>query len=235
MAIKAAFFDAGGTLIHPFPSVGEVYGGVATALGHRVSPSAIDVTFHAVWRYYHRRAREAGWPLPTSDDADTAMWRRLTRSLYDGIPGFRGMDFDRWFEGIHEAFTGGACWKAYPEAEGVIEDCRRRGLRCAVVSNWGSYLLGILRHHRLDANMDFIQVSALEGCLKPDPEFFTRALTRAGVRPEEALHVGDTYRDDAAGARAVGILGVHLNREGKAPPGNGVPVVRDLRGVLDLL
>jgi putative hydrolase of the HAD superfamily len=235
MAIQAVFFDAGGTLIRPFPSVGEVYGGVAVALGYRASPSAVEATFHAVWRDYHGRARDEGLPLPTSDADDRDMWTRITRAIYDSLPAFRGMDFDRWFDGIHEAFTGGDCWAVYPEAAGVIDACRRRGLRCAVVSNWGSYLNDILRKHRLDAPMDFVQVSALEGCLKPDPVFFERALAKARVRPHEALHVGDTYRDDAAGAAAAGLLGIHLDRSGRNGAAPGIPVVRDLRGILDHL
>jgi putative hydrolase of the HAD superfamily len=235
MTIRAVFFDAGGTLIHPHPSVGEVYGGVAARLGHAAAPAEIETLLWASWEDYHRQARREGWPLPVSDAEDLEMWRRVTRTVCDGIPALRGMDFDRWFEGVYRAFSSGACWKAYPEVEEVVGICRRRGLPCGVLSNWSTNLLAILRDHGLDARMDFVLVSAREACLKPDPAFFARALEKAGVRPAEALHVGDTYRDDAAGAAACGLLGVHLDRRGRGGVGNGVPVVRDLRGILDHL
>jgi putative hydrolase of the HAD superfamily len=235
MPIKAVFFDAGGTLIHPHPSVGEVYGGVAERLGCFADPRAIEARFHEVWSDYQRRARVEGLPLPRSDEEDREMWIRLTRSLCDGVPALRDLDFKRWFDGIHAAFTVGGCWQVYPEVRDVIREVRQRGLGCGVVSNWGSYLLDILRDHNLESPMDFIQVSALEGSLKPDAVFYRKALDRAGVSAAEALHVGDTYRDDAAGAMASGLLGVHLDRDGRGAPGNGVPVVRDLRGILALL
>lgn len=235
MAIRAVFFDAGGTLIRAFPSVGEVYGRVAAGLGFRVDPAAFDALLPVKWKEYQARALREPLPVATSDAGDAAMWRHVARGIYDGIPGLRGMDFDRWFDGIHDAFSTGAAWQVFPEAREVIGECRRRGLLCGVVSNWSSRLMDILRAHDLVTPMAFVQISALEGCRKPDPAFFERALARAGVAAAEALHVGDTYADDAAAARASGLLGVHLDRRGGGAPPNGVPVVRDLRGILDYL
>jgi putative hydrolase of the HAD superfamily len=235
MTVKAVFFDAGGTLIRPHPSVGEVYGDVAAALGHPVDPASFDALLPAVWTDYQQRARQEPLPLPTSDADDRAMWRIVTRRIFDGIPPLRTMDFDRWFDGIYGAFSSSTCWRVYDEVHDVIVACRRRGCRCGIVSNWSTALMPILRDHGLDARMDFILVSAQEGCMKPDPEFYRRALDRAAVAPSEALHVGDTYRDDASGAAAVGIRGIHLDRHGRDVPGNGLPVVADLTGILDYL
>src|SRR5437667_8802787 len=41
----------------------------------------------------------------------------------------------------------------------------------------------------------------------PHPEIFQLALTRAGVRPSEALFVGDTHSIDVGGARLSGLHG----------------------------
>lgn len=235
MSIRAVFFDAGGTLIRAHPSVGEVYGRVAADLGHRVEPAAFDALLPGLWKRYQQRARREGLPVSTSDADDDAMWRAITTDLCSEIPGLAGLDFDRWFRGVQSAFATGACWQVFPEAREVLGACRQRGLCCAVLSNWSSRLARILSDHRLDACMDFVQISAVEGCRKPDEAFFARALSRAGVRADEALHVGDTYADDAAGARAVGLFGVHLDRRGGGEPANGVPVVRDLRGILEFL
>lgn len=42
------------------------------------------------------------------------------------------------------------------------------------------------------------------GTLKPDPEVFDHATEEAGVRAEEVLYVGDSYRSDVQGAEPVG-------------------------------
>ena len=53
--------------------------------------------------------------------------------------------------------------------------------------------------------------SAVVGAAKPDPRIFHAALARAGVAPDEAVHVGDTLANDVAGARAAGITPIHFD------------------------
>jgi putative hydrolase of the HAD superfamily len=49
-----------------------------------------------------------------------------------------------------------------------------------------------------------VVTSAEAGAPKPDPAVFLCALERLGIRPERALHVGDS-EPDQAGARAAGM------------------------------
>ena len=53
------------------------------------------------------------------------------------------------------------------------------------------------------------------GASKPSPDMFLTALARAGVAPEEAVHVGDALLDDVQGARAVGMHAVWLDWHGE--------------------
>ena len=48
--------------------------------------------------------------------------------------------------------------------------------------------------------------------LKPDPRIFWMLLERAGLRADEAAHVGDDPEADVEGARAAGVLPIWLNR-----------------------
>jgi HAD superfamily hydrolase (TIGR01549 family) len=66
--------------------------------------------------------------------------------------------------------------------------------------------------------IDPLVVSAREKVAKPDPRIFQIALERAGVTPGESVMVGDSWRNDVLGARAVGIRPVWFNRFGLAPP-----------------
>jgi len=52
------------------------------------------------------------------------------------------------------------------------------------------------------------------GMLKPDPRIFDILLGRAGLRADEAVHVGDDADADVEGARRAGVLPVWLNRAG---------------------
>ena len=76
-----------------------------------------------------------------------------------------------------------------------------RGLALCVVSNWDC----ALREHlaALGFALDVV-TSAEVGAAKPDPRIFRIALDRLRVRPERALHAGDSA-DDEAGAAAVGM------------------------------
>ena len=79
------------------------------------------------------------------------------------------------------------------------------------------------------------------GASKPEQRIFQEAFRLAGVSPERALHVGDSYRADVLGAREAGAGAVLLDRGDKPPleaveldGGDDVRVIRDLRGLLPL-
>ena len=57
-----------------------------------------------------------------------------------------------------------------------------------------------------------VSISGEVGVAKPMPEIFVDALGRLGVCAEDSIMVGDHYDRDIAGARAVGIWPVWLNR-----------------------
>lgn len=52
---------------------------------------------------------------------------------------------------------------------------------------------------------------------KPGPFLFEQALAELGVEPSEAVMIGDNLRTDVAGARAVGMASVWINRWGALP------------------
>ncbi|NUT23778.1 MAG: HAD family hydrolase [Hamadaea sp.] len=58
---------------------------------------------------------------------------------------------------------------------------------------------------------------------KPAAEFFHAVLAAAQAEPAEVVYVGDTYAHDVAGAAAVGLRTVWLNRGGDPVPGEVVP------------
>jgi putative hydrolase of the HAD superfamily len=80
-----------------------------------------------------------------------------------------------------------------------------------------------------------IVISGEVGVAKPDAAIFTLACERAGVRPDEAVHIGDNPVADALGARDAGLHAILLDRTRSAvSPLRDVTVVHALTEVPDL-
>jgi putative hydrolase of the HAD superfamily len=79
-----------------------------------------------------------------------------------------------------------------------------------------------------------VTISSLTQAAKPSPKIFHLALEKHAADPGEALHVGDSLRDDVEGAIKAGLSGVLLDRMEKSQ-GLSVQVIRTLEGLLPLI
>ena len=109
---------------------------------------------------------------------------------------------------------------------------RAAGLRLGVVSNSDGRVEEALRAAGLEHYFDVIVDSTLAGVEKPDPAIFLPALEALGVRPEEAVYVGDLYDVDVAGARAAGMAAI-LFAPGDASGRPGCATVTSLGALAD--
>jgi putative hydrolase of the HAD superfamily len=74
-----------------------------------------------------------------------------------------------------------------------------------VVSNSNGNCKELLADMGLADFFDVIVDSAIVGVEKPHPDVFAHALEPLGIRPEEAVMVGDFYCIDVMGARRAGL------------------------------
>lgn len=131
--------------------------------------------------------------------------------------------------------------EAYPEVPAVLTELRTRGIRLAICSNWDWDLAEAVDEVGLTDLVDAQVSSAWAGARKPHPRIFQQTLAKLGAEPGEAVFVGDTWGPDVAGPRSTGMAPVYLRRDGHWPDPTaprdfhqeGVPIVGDLRGVLD--
>ena len=72
--------------------------------------------------------------------------------------------------------------------------------------------ISVHRDLGVEPYLDFIVTSEEAGADKPEPPMFLAALEHAGVEASEAVHIGDQYELDVAGARGVGITPVLIDR-----------------------
>lgn len=213
--LRAIFFDAGGTLFRPFPSVGEIYARTAHRFGADCDPQKLEAEFYSAWQ---KRGGLSSLGEKTSEAKERAWWQSLVREVFEssgGVP-----DFDQFFETLHRSFEEKHLWEIYPEVCDVLSEIKRRGFILAIVSNWDLRLPRLIQNLGLSAYFDFLMSSSVCGATKPSPKIFREALRQANVTAQEALHVGDTYDEDFVGARRVGIRALLLDRMGS---GNTVP------------
>ncbi len=188
---------------------------------------------------YHRMAAAVGPAvnLPLSGDRLAAGAAEASRAMETA----RGTDRDRAAAYLETLFRVGG---VPAERMGAVRDCltalhgqqhlwgtvaadtrtaltrlRAAGLRLGVVSNSDGRVEAALEAAGLREYFDVVLDSALVGVEKPDPAIFHAALEALGVRPDEALYVGDLYEVDVVGARAAGMEAVLLCGAGQAPDG----------------
>lgn len=89
----------------------------------------------------------------------------------------------------------------------------RKYFKIALISNIGLSLWAFQRTG-LERLFDHHFYSCKVGMIKQNPEFFRHALKEMGVRPQEAVMVGDCMFADIDPAESVGIKAVLIKREG---------------------
>ena len=129
---------------------------------------------------------------------------------------------------VSEAFLGAIDEVELELAPGIGEvlgELGARGIRigivCDVGFSGGAALRGLLDREGLLDHFSGWSFSDETGHYKPAPEAFEPALAALGVRPQEAMHVGDLRRTDIAGAAALGMRTVRyrgLHDDAEAGP-----------------
>jgi HAD superfamily hydrolase (TIGR01509 family) len=127
-------------------------------------------------------------------------------------------------------------YQVFDDVLPALARLRRAGIKRAVISNADADVTALCTHLAFAHELNAIVTSAIVGWEKPDVRTFQAALDPLGVDPSDALHIGDQPRSDVAGALATGMRAVLLDRYGRHDPADvGVPVVRDLGALVDLV
>ena len=98
----------------------------------------------------------------------------------------------------------------YPDVRPALERLRADGFLVGISGNQPEGMTQALR--ALHLPVDLIENSADWGVEKPDPEFFIRVASKAGLPPERIAYVGDRLDNDVLPARAAGMVSVFLRR-----------------------
>lgn len=142
-------------------------------------------------------------------------FRTVRRSLEVGAQAVRGalgpaIDPAHWAEALE------ARWAAsplQPDAGAALDRLQASQAELAIVTNLDrSVLEVVLQRTGLGQRVQVAVCSEHARAYKPHPRVFRMALAKLEVRPEDAVHVGNSATEDRAGATAAGMRGCRLVR-----------------------
>jgi HAD superfamily hydrolase (TIGR01662 family) len=223
LTLRAVLFDVDFTIAKPGPLLGpEGYRDAGARFGLQLDPETYrEARAAAVEDLQHHPELEH----------DEEIWVRFTEDIVRGMGG-AGPHVREIAEAITDGWLHSENFELYDDALPVLAELRERGLKIGLVSNTSRDLDAFVRHFALD--VDAWISSGVHGKVKPSPTIFKACLELLEIRAEEAAMVGDSPADDVDGARALGMRGFLVDREGRFPDGPHVlRTLRDLPSALE--
>jgi HAD superfamily hydrolase (TIGR01549 family) len=180
-----------------------------------VEPAALRVGAPAAWRRYDERA-DAG--------LHDRLWHALLGDILGAqIPPERLAAEVEW---LWQQQPSRNLFRA-PIADMVVlaRSLRARGVRTAVLSNSEGRLAELLTEIGIADAFELIVDSGRVGIEKPDPRIFALVLDQLGQHP--AVHIGDSWSADVAGALAAGWRAIWYGRRAVAVDDPRVAIAHD--------
>jgi putative hydrolase of the HAD superfamily len=205
--LRAVLFDVDFTLCRPGPELGaEGYAALGREYGITLDPASYDGA---------RMAAIADLERHPELDHDEEIWVRFTEDIVRGMGGGDGDAVGQIALQIVRRWEQAEHFELYGDVAPVLGELRRHSLRIGLVSNTSRDLGAFVRHFALD--VDGWIASGSYGKVKPSPLIFQAALDLVGCSADCTAMVGDSPDDDVAGARAVGMRALLLDRARRFP------------------
>jgi len=160
--------------------------------------------------------------------------------------GLKGSKARRLAATIDSQWWKYAEFHVYPDVERTLLRLKQMGLKLGIITGgFEEDIESIMPKTGLDALFDVKVGVNTTGKRKPHPKAFKHALKQLGIRPSEAIFVGDNFKADYEGAEKVGMMPVLIRRKGsstqelftdvclKLPP--GTRSIRRLDEIFDVL
>ncbi|MDD4278139.1 MAG: HAD-IA family hydrolase [Candidatus Sumerlaeales bacterium] len=110
-------------------------------------------------------------------------------------------------------FKDGEFTQLFSDTIPALQMIKSKSIPIGLVSNFGSYLSGILDRLNIASYFDFTLISAQCGCAKPQHDIFRLAHEKLGdVEPNRVLFVGDLLKEDYDGSKDYGFTPVLIDR-----------------------
>lgn len=204
MKIKAVLFDLGNTLVYSRPE--ETFQRI---LAERGIVKSIEQVKQALIQ--GNREFDIDSHIGLSAHEFYTQWN-LVQLKHLGVKGSKAR---KLAEEIDSTWFKYAEFYLYPEVRKTIDKLKKIGLKIGIIT--GGYMADIeqilpkLGLHKL---FDVCVGVDTTGKRKPHPKAFRHALKQLGVKPKEAIFVGDNLEADYLGSQKAGMIPVLIRRNG---------------------
>ena len=229
--IKTISFDFYNTLARFWPPLDEIQQAACRELGLVVSKPAINQGYAVADVYFNQENSNRPLALRNDDDRRGFFARYEQIILKNaGVPVSIELAQQIW----EMAMSVPKDFIPFEDVIPALKALRSAGYRLGVLSNLRRNMDQLCHRLGFSPYLDFCLNSADVGAEKPNAPIFMAALESAATSPEQAMHVGDQYRSDVLGARAVGIHPVLIDRGGhsKASDCPRIASLTELPGLL---
>jgi putative hydrolase of the HAD superfamily len=221
--VRAVFFDAVGTVIHPAPAAADAYVAIGRRFGSRLAPDEVRRRFSASFKRQEEHDLRSG--LRSDEQRELDRWRQIVAEVLDDVADLNGC-----FDALYDHFARPGSWRCEPGTAEVLDALRQAGYQVGLASNFDSRLRLVVEGLSELAAARQMAISAEIGWKKPAPRFFATLCELAGAEPERVLLVGDDPDNDFAGARCFGLHALLFDPAGRSalPPEQRIGSLREL-------
>ena len=200
--LKGVLFDMGGTLIKTAP-VSEIFKRILEDFGIKRSTEEIEEA---------RKIVEKQFDIEELAILEDAFWLKWNTRILEHMGIYENAQ--SLAERIAKQWWQYSDVKLYPDVEKTLNVLKQRRLKIGLITNGlESDVEEVLPRIGLAGFFDVEVTSSLVGKIKPHREIFLHALEKLGIKPQEAMHVGDEVERDYEGAKRCGLKALLIDRE----------------------
>ncbi|MEB3163425.1 MAG: HAD family hydrolase [Prochlorothrix sp.] len=209
---QVIFLDAVGTLFGVRGSVGQHYQAVARQFGVDAPSAQLNQAFFDQFKAAPPMA------FPGSDPATLVQqeydwWETIAEKTFTQVGAIEQFeDFAAFFQALYDYFATATPWFIYPDVLPALKQWRSQGIELGIISNFDSRLYPVLDVLKLSQFFSSVTISTEVGAAKPDSQVFRAGLEKHRVEADRAWHIGDSEREDYAGAKAAGLQAIWIRR-----------------------
>ena len=128
--------------------------------------------------------------------------------------GIRGSEARNIAEEIETKWYNYGEFHLYPDVQRTVEKLKQITLKLGIITGgYAEDIDRVLQKIGLERLFDLYVGVNTTGKRKPHPKVFKYALRQLGLRPREAIFVGDNFEADYLGAEKAGLVPVLIERE----------------------